>query len=125
MDLDGFKQVNDRYGHPFGDEVLRATVKAAQLTIRSTDMLGRMGGEEFAVLMPDTDKEGAWRLAERVRLAIAAAEVSSGEIRLHPTVSIGLAMRAAGEQFDALYVRTDVALYAAGEAGRNRTVMAS
>ncbi|WP_374361457.1 diguanylate cyclase [Pseudoduganella danionis] len=125
MDLDGFKQVNDRYGHPFGDEVLRATVKAAQLTIRSTDMLGRMGGEEFAVLMPDTDKEGAWRLAERVRLAIAAAEVSSGEIRLHPTVSIGLAMRAAGEQFDALYVRTDVALYAAKEAGRNRTVMAS
>ncbi|MYN45634.1 diguanylate cyclase [Pseudoduganella sp. FT93W] len=125
MDLDGFKQVNDRYGHPFGDEVLRATVKAAQLTIRSTDMLGRMGGEEFAVLMPDTDRDGAWRLAERVRVAIAAAEVCSGEIRLHPTVSIGLAMRAAGEQFDGLYVRTDVALYAAKEAGRNRTVMAS
>lgn len=124
MDLDGFKQVNDRYGHPFGDEVLRAAVRAAQLTIRSTDMLGRMGGEEFAVLMPDTDKDGAWRLAERIRLAIAAAEVTSGEISMHPTVSIGLAMRAAGEQFDVLYVRTDVALYAAKEAGRNRTVMA-
>lgn len=125
MDLDGFKQVNDRYGHPFGDAVLRAAVQAAQLTIRSTDTLGRMGGEEFAVLMPDTDKEGAWRLAERVRLAIAAAEISSGEISMHATVSIGLAMRTAGEQFDALYVRADMALYAAKEAGRNRTVVAT
>ncbi|WP_348698377.1 GGDEF domain-containing protein [Duganella fentianensis] len=124
MDLDGFKQVNDRYGHPFGDAVLRAAVQSAQLTIRSTDTLGRMGGEEFAVLMPDTDKEGAWRLAERVRLAIAAAEISSGEISMHATVSIGLAMRTAGEQFDALYVRADMALYAAKEAGRNRTVVA-
>lgn len=124
MDLDGFKQVNDRYGHPFGDEVLRAAVRAAQLTIRSTDTLGRMGGEEFAVLMPDTDKDGAWCLAERIRLAIAAAEVTSGGIGLHPTVSIGLAMRTAGEQFDALYARADLALYAAKDAGRNRTVMA-
>ncbi|MBY0556796.1 MAG: GGDEF domain-containing protein, partial [Burkholderiaceae bacterium] len=125
LDLDAFKQVNDRYGHPFGDEVLRAAVRATQLTIRSTDTLGRMGGEEFAVLMPDTSQEGAWILAERVRLAIAAAEVSSGDVRMHPTASIGLALRQPGEQFDALYLRADVALYAAKEAGRNRTVMAS
>jgi len=123
MDLDEFKQVNDSYGHPAGDEVLRMIGRTSREHIRATDLLGRIGGEEFALLMPNTDVEGAHHFAERLRDAIGAevADVEGTILRI--TVSLGLAEMRRGESFEQLYARADAALYAAKEAGRDRVVV--
>ncbi|MDB5363064.1 MAG: hypothetical protein JWO51_4361 [Rhodospirillales bacterium] len=123
MDLDEFKNVNDTYGHPAGDAVLRMIGRTSQNHIRVTDLLGRIGGEEFALLMPNTAVEGALHFAERLREAIGdeAADVEGTILRM--TVSLGLAEMRPNESFDQLYARADAALYAAKEAGRNRVVI--
>lgn len=122
MDLDEFKRVNDTYGHPAGDAVLRMIGRTSQSHIRATDLLGRIGGEEFALLMPNTAVDGAFHFAERLREAIGdeAADVEGTILRM--TVSVGLAQMRPDESFDQLYARADAALYSAKEGGRNRVI---
>ncbi|WP_199902603.1 ligand-binding sensor domain-containing diguanylate cyclase [Azospirillum sp. B4] len=123
LDLDDFKQVNDTYGHPGGDAVLALTGRVIGAHVRSTDLVGRIGGEEFALLMPHTAAYGARLLAERLRQAICdgVVETDGGPIRV--TASLGLAELRKGEDLDALYVRADAALYLAKQSGRNRVEM--
>ncbi len=120
LDLDNFKGVNDTWGHPGGDAVLAAAGRLLQAHVRPTDLLGRIGGEEFALLMPHTTAQGARLLADRVRQAFSdtAVIVDTGEIRV--TASFGVAQLRVGEDYDSLYARADEALYAAKHAGRNR-----
>jgi diguanylate cyclase (GGDEF)-like protein len=120
LDLDHFKRVNDTHGHPIGDAVLRCTAQICQASTRSTDVLSRMGGEEFALLMPDTDLEGATTLANRLREAIEGSEIAGDGVMLQVTASIGVGELGPNEDFDEIYTRVDVALYAAKTGGRNR-----
>lgn len=119
MDLDRFKKVNDTWGHPVGDELLKVTAEIAANHKRNVDVLFRFGGEEFVILMPGTNLEGAIQVAENVRQAI--------EHNYHPitgkqTVSIGVAERLNHESFFDWYKRTDEALYQAKHSGRNQVV---
>lgn len=124
LDIDHFKQVNDHHGHPAGDEVLRQLAGRAVRHVRSVDLVGRLGGEEFIVVMPETSTAGAVVGAERLRAAVAGEPfvLPSGET-LPITVSVGVAVTGEGaEQIDDLLKRADDALYAAKNAGRNRVV---
>jgi diguanylate cyclase (GGDEF)-like protein len=124
-DLDDFKAVNDRWGHPSGDIVLRAFGRLLRETVREIDVAGRWGGEEFAVIMPGTDATGGVTLAERVRAAIEATELRStdgGPVRV--TASFGVASFADGGSVEALVAAADDALYRAKRAGKNRVVYA-
>jgi diguanylate cyclase (GGDEF)-like protein len=125
LDLDHFKTINDTHGHPAGDAMLSMIGTLTRDLIRSTDLLGRLGGEEFALLMPNTTALGAAQLADRLRRAIEQAELPVGGARLRITASLGMAVRHPGEGFDALYARADAALYAAKTAGRNRLSVAA
>ncbi|MUM77264.1 PAS domain S-box protein [Pseudodesulfovibrio sp. F-1] len=123
MDIDHFKRVNDTHGHDVGDEVLRELAHISRVTLREPDVLGRLGGEEFGVLLPETDAAAALEVAERLRRAIEDASMvtAAGEMRI--TVSIGAAASDAdADSVATLLKRADVALYAAKEAGRNRVV---
>lgn len=122
LDLDHFKHVNDGYGHPVGDEVLSSFAETLQHQVRRLDTVARMGGEEFAVLLPDTDGQAARQLAERIRAATRTLPLpaEAGDHRL--TVSIGLTEARQGDSFEHLYTRADRRLYAAKEAGRDRVV---
>ncbi len=124
LDLDHFKQVNDEFGHAAGDSVLKAFTASAQAILRRSDHLGRLGGEEFAILLPDTDAEGARELAERLRQMIDDTPVETAAGMIHYSVSIGIALftRADGNA-DALLARADHALYRAKHGGRNRVEM--
>ncbi len=121
LDIDYFKNVNDTFGHAAGDEVLKSMALALRETLRATDVIGRLGGEEFGVLLIQTDLEGAKLMAERLRsiLQSALVETESGPIRY--TVSIGLASSIGDDvSVEALMKRADIALYKAKETGRNR-----
>jgi len=123
MDLDHFKLVNDTYGHPAGDAVLVAFVQAVQSSLRKMDMLGRLGGEEFAVLLPETSLEAAGRLAERLRAKVEALSVEFQDHAIRVTVSIGVAaLRNDSTAVDEVLSQGDAALYRAKESGRNRVV---
>ena len=123
VDLDHFKRVNDTYGHPAGDALLRAVVATVQQAVRPGDGVYRFGGEEFCVLFSATAADEAADVADRVRAAIAASPFAVGaEQPLPATASIGVATAAAGENAAALLARADAALYAAKEGGRNRVV---
>jgi diguanylate cyclase (GGDEF)-like protein len=121
LDLDHFKNVNDRFGHQVGDEVLAKTAEVLRATLREGDVAARFGGEEFVALLPVTDSATAHAVAERIRAAIAAAPVRPG---LGVTVSIGTASATAAADHDAsdLVRRADRALYAAKRAGRDQVV---
>lgn len=124
FDVDHFKEVNDRHGHKAGDMVLQTIAATMRNTLREVDFVGRMGGEEFAAVLPETDEGEAWEAAERLRLAVADAETrtEAGEL-LRVTISVGVATRAdAPTTVDALLKRADEALYAAKNSGRNRVV---
>lgn len=125
FDVDHFKSINDQHGHVAGDHALSAIAQAAKSQLRVNDALGRLGGEEFAILLPDTGQEGALVLAERVRAAVERAVVPSGEPAeerspIHVTVSLGVAELRADETMESLLKRADRALYAAKDHGRNR-----
>jgi diguanylate cyclase (GGDEF)-like protein len=121
FDLDLFKLINDQYGHPVGDEVLKAFAEVLRASIRKHDVVGRYGGEEFALLMPQTGKEGAMRVSDRVRRDLEARGVSVGARRIEVTVSGGVAAYGLdGQDWDGLLSAADTALYAAKHAGRNR-----
>lgn len=126
IDADHFKAVNDTHGHDAGDAVLKALVASIQAMLRETDIMGRMGGEEFAAALPETDAEGARVVAERVREAVAETRITHGAATLAFTVSIGVATCTGdcAETMDTLLKQADQALYAAKQAGRNRVVLA-
>ncbi len=117
FDLDHFKQVNDSYGHDVGDAVLRQVAASLQATVRQSDHVARMGGEEFVVLLTETRLEAALPLVARMRAAIAALQVEGLPTRV--TVSAGLAEWRQGESGEELLRRADQALYRAKEAGRD------
>jgi two-component system cell cycle response regulator len=127
LDIDHFKTVNDRYGHPAGDAVLRQLAERATRYVRSVDLVGRMGGEEFVVVMPETSLAGAVVGAERLRAAVAARPFSLPDGGSLPvTVSIGVAAGGARrETVESILKRADEALYAAKDSGRNRVVSLS
>lgn len=122
LDIDHFKRVNDGHGHRVGDVVLQVIADTLRSTLRATDLAGRYGGEEFLVVLPQTDLAGAETLGERVREAIEATEIEIGAASsLSVTVSIGIAeLGDAGGGIESLVERADAALYAAKDAGRNR-----
>ena len=120
LDVDHFKRVNDTFGHAVGDEVLKALVRSGRDHLRAPDTLGRLGGEEFALLLPDTSLSGALALAERLRRAIAELEVTFGNACVRVTVSMGVAALRAQETSDSALERADRALYRAKALGRNR-----
>jgi len=120
FDIDHFKNINDRYGHPEGDEMLRAISRICRDTLRETDTLGRLGGEEFGVLLPECDIEAAARVAERLRRNVAAHACQFGEKAVGCTISLGGARYAGPEEdLEGLMKRTDKALYQAKNSGRN------
>lgn len=126
FDLDRFKLLNDRYGHPVGDRVLKAFADALRASIRKHDVVGRYGGEEFALLMPQTGKETALRVADRVRQELETRGVSVDGKRIEVTVSAGIASYGLdGQDWDALLTAADDALYEAKNAGRNRICAAT
>jgi diguanylate cyclase (GGDEF)-like protein len=119
LDLDHFKRINDTYGHSRGDEVLAAVAQVLRSTLRASDFVGRYGGEEFIILLPDTARDEACIVAEKVRAAVAAISLSTID---HPvTASQGIATLPddAGDA-DALIRAADRALYLAKRNGRNR-----
>lgn len=121
IDLDLFKNINDKYGHAAGDEMLRVYAKDILSIFRRYDMVARYGGEEFVVLLPNTDKEGAERAFKKVQTKVAETFIISNndEIKV-PTFSAGLAIYQPGETPDSLIKRADNALYKAKNDGRNR-----
>lgn len=120
LDIDYFKRLNDRYGHAAGDDALCAFARTAAATLREHDILGRLGGEEFALLLPATDREGAMQAAERLRMAVEQTPIAFDGQTVVLTVSIGLVMVRAAEPISAALARADHALYLAKSAGRNR-----
>jgi diguanylate cyclase (GGDEF)-like protein len=123
LDLDDFKRVNDAHGHQAGDAVLRAVGRILGAGDRQVDLAGRYGGEEFALILPETDLAGAQRLAERIRVALenAATEIPSGE-RLTTTASFGIAVKGELHAAEDLVAAADEKLYAAKRAGKNRVM---
>lgn len=119
VDLDHFKSINDTFGHTGGDKVLREFVALVRATIRAADALGRIGGEEFVVLMPDVGLEYAHRMAERLRRAAVGHTVLIDNEACTYSISGGLAVRLPGETLDQLTARADRALYQAKVSGRN------
>lgn len=124
MDIDLFKNINDTYGHAAGDDILKRLIKICRDTLREPDLVGRFGGEEFAVLLPQTGADGALQVAERLRRAVAATKITTGKKTMRFTVSIGVAswQPDRGTIQDALS-SADKALYAAKADGRNRVVL--
>ena len=125
IDIDHFKTVNDSFGHDVGDEVLREFAVRLASNVRAVDLPVRHGGEEFVVVMPDTDLEAARRVAERIRLHVAGSpfRVMNGEELLTVTISIGVAASSgAGDSSHALVKRADEAVYVAKSQGRNRVI---
>jgi len=123
IDLDHFKQINDQYGHLAGDEVLVAVVDALKRHLRTGDCLGRLGGEEFALLMPQTSQAEATETAERLRQAAAAVQLCLQGQPMRQTISIGIALLQKDDvSLSSLMHRADLAMYAAKTQGRNRVV---
>ncbi|MBI5108197.1 MAG: GGDEF domain-containing protein, partial [Rhodocyclales bacterium] len=126
-DIDHFKQVNDTYGHVFGDKVLRAVAQILQDNVKGKDTAARYGGEEFIVLLPDTPLEGARQLAERIRGIVERCRIKrSGDqgAVANIMVSLGAASLRGGERATDFIARADAALYTSKTSGRNRVTVA-
>jgi diguanylate cyclase (GGDEF)-like protein len=120
IDLDSFKSVNDTYGHLVGDDVLRSAAAKMSSAVREYDHVGRYGGEEFLVVLPNCTSEAAQEIAERVRQHFAAAPIAIGSLLVNITISIGVSQWHVGQEVNDLLSRADIALYRAKENGRNR-----
>lgn len=121
LDIDHFKEVNDLHGHAAGDALLCHLAHTVSACLRASDFLGRLGGEEFALLMPQADLGGALELAERIRGAVEAASIVVAGVELRMTVSIGVDQwRGVGDPVEGLMARADAAMYVAKRSGRNR-----
>jgi diguanylate cyclase (GGDEF)-like protein len=121
LDVDHFKALNDKYGHPAGDVVLAAIGHTLRSAVRREDAVARYGGEEFAILLPNTTLEQAALVAEKVRESIGSFIVNHGGKSISTTISGGLTAIHAGDTAESLVQRADAALYAAKASGRNRT----
>lgn len=124
LDLDLFKEVNDTCGHPFGDLVLKGTAEQILHEARATDTVARYGGEEFAILLPNTDLEGATSIAERIRIRAQEYTHQDGDVAMRVTISIGLASSRthSPQKPEDLLAFADRALYRAKKAGRNKVI---
>lgn len=126
LDIDHFKNVNDHYGHATGDTLLKQFARTVGQNLRATDLIGRLGGEEFALLMPQTSLPGAVELSERIRLAVEMTDTLIGSHEVRFTVSIGVAQWTGNDDtLEALIARADAAMYSAKNAGRNRVCTAA
>jgi diguanylate cyclase len=126
-DIDHFKVVNDTYGHVLGDKVIRAVAHVLRSTIKGRDVAARLGGEEFAILLPQTSLKGAAAVAEQIRGTVAQGRIhrpdgndSIGQV----TLSVGVAIAMPGDDLEALLERADAAMYTAKRGGRNRVSVA-
>ncbi len=124
IDIDHFKTVNDIYGHRGGDTVLQLLAKSIMDTMRASDVAFRYGGEEFTLLLNNTDAKSAHLVAERIRLAVSQITATADNKNFGITISLGLAQLNQGEQGSSLFERADQALYQAKKTGRNKTVSA-
>ena len=123
LDIDHFKNINDTHGHAAGDLVLKAFSDSIAKQLRATDVFGRIGGEEFAVLLPETDLAGAQDFAERLRAAVATRQTQYADKAIGVTTSIGVTeMLSSDTTFDAAVLRADQRLYDAKASGRNRVI---
>ncbi|RME35140.1 MAG: GGDEF domain-containing protein, partial [Gammaproteobacteria bacterium] len=125
LDLDHFKEINDRYGHLLGDKVLRCLAQVLKENVKGRDTVGRFGGEEFALLLRDTDMEGARVVTEQIRSQLQRARIrrlDNGQTIDQVTLSAGLARYRTGETAEELLERADALLYQAKQAGRNQVV---
>lgn len=120
LDIDHFKRVNDLHGHAVGDQALKTVAQACLTQLRSGDVIGRLGGEEFGVLLPETGWEEARRAGQRLCQAVRALEMRHGEASVTVTLSLGLAALKPGRNFEDLMRAADQALYQAKAAGRDR-----
>lgn len=120
VDIDHFKEVNDTYGHDIGDLTLKAFTQIISKNIREYDIFARWGGEEFILMLPQTNVNDGYKLAEKIRLAIQAHTFENVE---KVTCSIGLSMLNKGDSHQKLIKRADTALYKAKNGGRNRTII--
>jgi diguanylate cyclase (GGDEF)-like protein len=124
LDVDDFKRLNDRFGHAAGDLVLKRAVAQVNANLRAQDLVARTGGEEFAVMLPDTSMEMALIVAERVRLGLESMRFPFGSPDMHVSVSIGVAESwMDGDIFEELIQRADAAMYSAKRAGKNRVMV--
>jgi diguanylate cyclase (GGDEF)-like protein len=122
IDIDHFKKVNDQYGHPAGDRVLKKAAELMRQEVRAVDVVGRWGGEEFVILLHKTDPQQAFATAERLREAIAATEFDTGKKIIHVTISLGIAgADYCNLDMDEMIKQADQAMYRAKQEGRNRT----
>ena len=119
LDVDHFKQLNDRWGHPAGDKVLQSVASAIRLAARESDLVARIGGEEFSVVLPNTSVEAVMAASERIRAAVEAAPIEIQQTKVPVTISVGAALVSAGETGKSLTERSDAALYASKQNGRN------
>lgn len=120
IDIDHFKRINDQHGHAMGDEVLRRFAEVGASALRGSDHLARWGGEEFLLLMPDTDPAAARAALQRLRGLVAQAPMGPAQAPLHVTFSAGLAQLAPGESVEQCIARADRAMYRAKQSGRDR-----
>ena len=122
-DIDKFKALNDTYGHPFGDMVIKKIAQVVKANVREEALVARVGGEEFALFSNNIDESGMMRLAERLRVAISKEAYSDGQTKLGPgkvTISFGVCHGSVASNTQALYSQADEALYASKRVGRNR-----
>ena len=125
FDVDHFKRVNDTHGHPAGDEVIREVGVRADDSLRTRDFVGRIGGEEFAIILPKADIEGAKTVCERLRLAIDGKPVRHRDAIIPFTISVGVTEFQSGDDIDHIMARADEALYEAKTGGRNQVRVAA
>lgn len=124
LDLDFFKTVNDRYGHCAGDTALKDVTQCIEKTLRESDYIFRLGGEEFAILLNDTDLKGAELIAERLRTAIESLSILHDDTQFQLTASMGITQYKENDSLGVIMSRSDNALYKAKDSGRNKVVCA-
>jgi diguanylate cyclase (GGDEF)-like protein len=123
LDIDHFKLINDRYGHQTGDEALKHCVAQLRAGIRGIDLLGRLGGEEFGIVLPAISREAAWQVADRLRVRVATMPLAHAGSTIGMTVSIGVALaRDTDKTVEQILARADARVYLAKATGRNRVV---
>ncbi len=121
-DIDCFREINDSYGHDIGDRVLMATARVLSGDLRKEDSCARWGGEEFLILLPETGKDEALKVAERLRAMVNDLVLHEGTTEIRPSISLGISVYAKGENIDACIRRAEDSLYQAKNAGRNCSV---